>query len=92
MSEALARADRRELRKAFGPQAVSLVDESVQRLRALQVIMEQQRRELGLVASRVDAVEGSLKVFTQDSTPHLRTAQRLAQSLRARLHWLVTGR
>ena len=82
MSESAVKANRRELRRAMGAEALKIVEAQGQRLITL-------GRGVGLAHERVDAVASNLKI-TQASVQALEAFQ--DRTFWGRLVWLVTGR
>lgn len=101
MSGSSAKAAKREIRRAFGPEALQTISEQETSLLVI-------GRSLSEVAARLHAVQGELDTWTVDTAHNhavlqqeFRTlrdayvARERAQdglTLRGRLRWLLTGR
>jgi hypothetical protein len=82
MSEATARAARREIRRAFGDQAIGVVDRHADAIQVLRDTVSELRRELHThqVATLRGLEAGAL------------AREPLRRPLVGRLRWLLTGR
>lgn len=86
MNGTTTRATNRQIRRAFGEEAVQTINQQGETLQSIVVPrLMTAGKTLGEHANRLDALETT-------SAQRSVTDRRLAQSIRARLRWLLTGR